>query len=102
MRLLALASMAWQPIVLVLMFDQPMLMLVELHLFAGIAFWLVSRVPLYPVLAGAMVMALGLTYQLSLPPVMALLTVFYCLKAVIAYRPERKLPTEIPIRQAVQ
>ncbi|MBO0952463.1 hypothetical protein [Fibrella forsythiae] len=99
MRLIALASMAWQPVVLVLVFNQPMLLLVELHLFAGMAFWLVSRVPLYLPLVVAVIVASGLSYQLSLPPIVALLSLFYCLKAVIAYRPEQTLPVNARANQ---
>ncbi len=92
MRLLALASMAWQPLVLVTVYNQSMLLLVELHLFAGTTYWLLTRTPVYIVLALGIGACAWLTYQLSLTAPIAVLSLFYCLKAVLAYRPEQAEP----------
>lgn len=94
MRLLALASMAWQPIVLVVAFDQSMLLLVELHLFAGVAYWLLTRTPVYIVLAVGMATWAWFMHQLDLPAPIAILSLLYCLKAILAYRPEQMVPNE--------
>lgn len=94
-RLLALASMAWQPLVLVVVYNQPMLLLVELHLFAGIAYWLLTRTSVYVVLAMGLATWAALSYQLNLPAPIAVLSLFYCLKASLAYRPEQAEPDEL-------
>lgn len=96
-RLLALASMAWQPLVLVLLFNQSTLLLVELHLFAGLAYWLVTRVPLAVALGLSVLAWAGITYHLQLSTPIALFALLYCVKVVLAYRPEHIVPDRMTI-----
>lgn len=98
MRLLALASMAWQPVLLVLVFDQPVLLLVELHLVAGAVYWLLTRLPVSLVLLMAALAWALLTFQLALPAPIAVLALAYCLKAALAYRPELTVPVTAAVR----